>query len=164
LYRAISKGGILRNIAAKNKQELIKLVMQQSASRLGLDPHVIAELLIDRESLMSTALNYGLAVPHPRDLVLSPTDADKIITVFPETPIDYGALDGEAVHTLFFLFSSSDKKHLHLLSKLAHLGSQPCAIDFLASKPTPEALLAYIKEWETKVENKPHNPNPKRRQ
>ncbi len=153
LYRAMFKGGVVANVPAKTKQELIKMVMHEAAPRLGLDPDLCAELLLDREALMPTALNSGLAVPHPRDIVLEIPGSDTIVTVFPETPIEYGALDGQPVHTLFFLFSASDKTHLHLLSKLAHLGSQPQALDFLASKPNQEALLAYIKEWEAKVRN-----------
>ena len=153
LYRAMYKGGVVSNVPAQTKQELIKMVMQQVAPRLGLDADVCVELLLDREALMPTALNSGLAVPHPRDIVLEIPGSDSIVTVFPEKPIDYGALDGQPVHTLFFLFSASDKTHLHLLSKLAHLGSQPQSLEFLASKPNQETLLAYIKDWEAKVRN-----------
>jgi len=153
LYRAMFKGGVVTDLPVTNKQQLIKRVMQKAAPRLGLDPDVCAELLLDREALMSTAFNSGLAVPHPRDIILEIPGSDTIVTAFPDKPIDYGALDGQPVHTLFFLFSTSDKTHLHLLSKLAHLGSQPSALDFLASKPSQEALLAYIKEWEAKVRN-----------
>ena len=151
LYRAMHKGGVVADIVAKNKNQLIKTVMAKMAPRLGLDPDLMSELLIDREELMSTALNSGMAVPHPRDIVLEVPGSDAIITVFPEKPIDYDALDGQPVHVLFFLFSSSDKTHLHLLSKLAHLGSQPEALDFLSVKPTQENLLAYIKEWEANI-------------
>ena len=145
------KGGVVTDIVAKNKNQLIKMVMQKVAPRLGLDPDLMTELLIDREELMSTALNSGIAVPHPRDIVLEVPGSDALITVFPQKPIDYDALDGQPVHVLFFLFSSSDKSHLHLLSKLAHLGSQQTALDFLATKPTQENLLAYIKEWEANI-------------
>ena len=151
LYRAMHKGGVLGDIPAKNKIQLIKTVMQKAAPRLGLDADLMSELLIDREELMSTALNSGIAVPHPRDTVLEHPGSDAIITVFPEKPIDYDALDGQPVHTLFFLFSSSDKTHLHLLSKLAHLTSQPESLEFLSRKPSTDALLAYIKEWEAKI-------------
>jgi len=153
LYRAMFKGGVISGLPATNKQELIKAVMQQTASRLGLDAEVIAELLLDREELMSTALNSGLAVPHPRDIVLELPGSDTIITVFPKNPIEYEALDGQPVHTLFFLFSASDKTHLHLLSKLAHLGSQSSALEFFSTRPSREALLGFVREWEENILN-----------
>jgi PTS system nitrogen regulatory IIA component len=151
LYRAMHKGGALVNVACKNKKQLFQTVMQALASRLGLDPDVAVELLLDREALMSTALNSGIAVPHPRDIILEIPGSDAVITVFPEKPLDFEALDGQPVHTLFFLFSSSDKTHLHLLSKLAHFVSQPQNLKFLASKPSLETLLSYIKEWEIQI-------------
>lgn len=151
LYRAMHKGGVYIESTSTNKKQLIRTIMEKVAPKLGLDPDLMAELLSDREALMSTALNSGIAVPHPRDIVLELAGSDTIVTVFLENPIDYGALDGQLVHTLFFLFSSSDKTHLHLLSKLAHLGSQPSALEFLSTKPSQEALLSFIKEWETKI-------------
>ncbi|MGR3973186.1 MAG: PTS sugar transporter subunit IIA [Candidatus Rhabdochlamydia sp.] len=153
LYRAMCKGGVVTDVAAKTKEEFIRAVMRQVAPKLGLDVEVISELLLDREKLMSTALNSGLAVPHPRDIVLELPGSDAVITAFPKEPIEFGALDSQPVHTFFFLFSASDKTHLHLLSKLAHLGSQTSALEFLATKPTEEELFAYIKDWEAKIRN-----------
>ncbi len=153
LYRAMHKGGILYDVPGKNKNQVIKNAMQKAAPRIGVDPELITELLIDRENLMTTALNNGIAIPHPRDSIIEHPGADLIVTVFPEKPIEYGALDGRPVHTLFFLFSCSDKTHLHLLSKLAHLSSQTSALDFLAEKPSAEKLLGYVKEWEPSVRN-----------
>jgi PTS system nitrogen regulatory IIA component len=83
LYRAMHKGGVLVDVAAKNKTQLIKTVMQKASPRLGLDPDLMTELLLDREALMSTALNSGIAVPHPRDTVLEHPGSDAMITVFP---------------------------------------------------------------------------------
>ncbi len=148
LYRAMHKGGLLVDLPAKNKGELIRLVMQKVAPGLGLDPDVMTELLLDREELMSTALNSGIAVPHPRDTVLRGVGSDVVITVFSESPIDYGALDGKPVTVFFFLFSSSDKTHLHLLSKLASLGGHSPSLEFLTSKPSLKAILTYVKKWE----------------
>jgi len=70
---------------------------------------------------------------------------------FPSEPIDFGALDGEPVHSLFFLFSSQDKRHLHLLAKIAHLSSYPPALELLRSKPSKEILLSFVKDWEAKL-------------
>lgn len=153
LYRAMHKGGVLHDVPGKNKAQVIKNAMQKAAPRIGFDPELITELLMDREALMSTALNHGIAIPHPRDSILEHPGSDLIVTVFPEKPIEYDSLDEKPVHTLFFLFSCSDKTHLHLLSKLAHLSSQKDALELLAEKPTPEKLLSYVKEWEPSVRN-----------
>lgn len=122
--------------------------MHHVAASLNFDAEVISELLLDREKLMPTALNHGIAVPHTRDFLLQ-GPFDVIVTVFPKNPIEYGALDGNPVHTLFFLFANSDKRHLHLLAKLAHLVSNQAVLKLLQQKPEKERLLDFIRSWES---------------
>lgn len=150
LYRAIHRGGVFGDIPGTSKEQLIRGTMPQIAEKLKLDAEVLCELLIDRENLMPTALNNGIAVPHSREC-LDQIPFDLIGIVFPEKPMDYGALDGKRVHTLFFLFASDDKTHLHLLAKIAHLSSNPDALKFLQTRPDKTALLEFIREWETNL-------------
>lgn len=154
LYRAIHKGGVYANIPGDTKEEVIRNAMRQIAQDLRLDAEVITELLLDRENLMPTALSNGIGVPHTRDFLLQES-YDVIGVVFPEKPIEYGALDNEAVHTLFFLFACDDKRHLHLLAKLAHLSSKPENLAYLKGRPTKAHLLAIIKNWEANIKTAP---------
>lgn len=149
LFRAIHKGDVLHDIIGKTKEEIIRKVMKKSARLINTDADVMTDLLLDREQLMPTALNNGIAVPHTRDSLHA--HHDTVIVVFLDYPLNYGALDEKPVHTLFFLFASDDKRHLHLLAKIAHLSSQPEALEFFRSKPSKDQLLAFIKEWEAKI-------------
>ncbi len=150
LFRAVHQGDVLLNVPGNTKEEVIQNSAKMVSSTLGLDSELVAELLLDRERLMSTALNYGIAVPHPREFILK-GQVDRIVVAFPQKPVDFGALDGMPVHTLFFLFSSQDKNHLQLLSRVAHLSSQIQAQEFLRTKPGKEALLTFIKSWEAEI-------------
>jgi PTS system nitrogen regulatory IIA component len=147
LYRSVHKGGVYSNIPGETKEEVIRNAMELIAQDLHLDAEVITELLLDRESLMPTALSNGIGVPHTRDFLLQES-YDVIAVVFPKKPIEYGALDGQPVHTLFFLFACDDKRHLHLLAKLAHLSSKPDNLSYLKTHPDKAQLLEYIKNWE----------------
>jgi PTS system nitrogen regulatory IIA component len=148
LYRAVHKGGVYRDILGCTKEEVIRNAMVAIASDLHLDAEVITELLLDREKLMPTALSNGVGVPHTRDFLLQES-FDVVVVVFPKEPIEYGALDGQPIHTLFFLFACDDKRHLHLLAKLAHLSSRPENLFYLQTHPNKQELLDYIKNWET---------------
>ncbi len=148
LFRALHKGAVVRNVAGKTKDQVIRNTMQKIAGDLELDADVTSELLLDRESLQSTGIGQGIAIPHTRDNLLKGSH-DIVAVAFPEKPIDYDALDGQLVHTLFFLFACEDKRHLHLLSKIAHLSSLPETMELLRSKPTKEALLEYVRAWES---------------
>jgi PTS system nitrogen regulatory IIA component len=154
LYRAIHKGGVYRGIKGDTKEEVIRAAMKEIARDLKLDAEVITELLLDRERLMPTALSNGVGVPHTRDFLLQES-YDVVAVVFPEHPIEYGALDGQPVHTLYFLFACDDKRHLHLLAKLAHLSSKPENLSFLKTHPTKMELLEYVKNWETQLKMSP---------
>jgi nitrogen PTS system EIIA component len=150
LFRAIHKGDVLHNVLGSTKEEIIRSVMRKVAKPLNIDADVMTELLLDREKMMPTALNNGIGVPHTRDSLLS-SHQDVVIVVFLSEPLEYGALDGQPVHTLFFLFAFEDKRHLHLLAKIAHLSSQPHLLDFLKTKPSKEHLLTFIKDWENQI-------------
>lgn len=150
LYRALYRGEVLADAVGKTKEEIIKKTMEEMANHFELDPGVLTDLLLDREQMMSTALGHGIAVPHTRDFLLD-THYDVVITVYPKQPIAYGSLDGEPVHTLFFLFASEDKHHLHLLAKLAHLSSDEERRAFFRTKPSKEHLLEFVKKWESSL-------------
>jgi PTS system nitrogen regulatory IIA component len=151
LYRALHKGGVVHDVPGKTKEEVIRHTTKIISRDLEIDADVYTELLIEREKLQPTALNHGIGIPHTRDTLLK-NHFDAVTIVFPKEPIPYGALDGEPVHTLFFLFACDDKRHLHLLAKIAHLSSQPEVVKYLRSKPSKESLLEYIKEWESKIQ------------
>lgn len=150
LYRAINKGGVYNDIPGNTKEDIIKASMNVIAKPLELDSEVMTDLLLDREKLMPTSLNNGIGVPHTRDFLL-PKPFDVVTIVFPEKPIEYGALDDQPIHTLFFLMACKDKRHLHLLAKIAHLCSQEEALDLLRQSPNKKDLLDYIKNWESSL-------------
>jgi PTS system nitrogen regulatory IIA component len=153
LYRAIHRGGVYGDVPGSTKEEVIRNAMDRIAVDLSLDADVITELLLDRERLMPTALSNGIGVPHTRDFLLQES-FDVVAVVFPEKPIEYGALDGQPVHTLFFLFACDDKRHLHLLAKLAHLSSNPDNLLYFRTHPDKVALLDTIKHWEANIKLK----------
>jgi len=150
LYRAIHKGGVLYDMPAQSKEELIRASVKRIATEMHFEADVIGDLLLERERLQSTALNNGIAIPHTRDFLLN-AHHDVVTVVFPKVPLAYDALDDKPVHTLFFLFASDDRHHLHLLAKIAHLSSQPETLELLKSKPSKESLLEFIKAWEGSI-------------
>lgn len=150
LYRALHKGMVLTNIEAENKEELIHNCVEAMAQELRVDNTVLTELLLSREKLHSTAVGHGIAIPHTRDFLLN-AHQDSVVVAFPAHPIPYDALDNLPVETLFFLFACSDKRHLHLLAKLAHLSNNEQARNLFKLKPSKEELLLFIREWESNL-------------
>ncbi len=150
LYRALNRGDVLKNIAGSTKEEVFASALKHMADRFDLDADVLGDLFLDRERMMPTGLGRGVAVPHTRDFLLD-THYDVMLIVYPKEPLEYGSLDSQLVHTLFFLFASDDRNHLNLLSKVAHLSSNEKARAFFCTKPTKESFLDFLKHWESSI-------------
>ncbi|WP_261974516.1 PTS sugar transporter subunit IIA, partial [Chlamydia psittaci] len=108
LYKAIYRGGVIRNVSVKNKAEALQYASSYIAEKFNLDASVLFEMLTYRESLMSTGIGEGIALPHAKDFLIN-AYYDVVVPMFLSNSIDFGALDGKPVRVLFFLFASQDK-------------------------------------------------------
>ncbi len=151
LYKAIHKGDVIVDFSGKTKNNIISQIAERIALKLHLSGEVLASHILEREKLVPTALGFGFGIPHARDFLLR-SSFDSVTCVFLEDPIEYGALDNEPVHTLFFLLASDDRRHLALLSKIAYLVQTPEMREFFATKPDKRVLLPFIKEWESSLQ------------
>ncbi len=97
-------------------------VMRELALSLGLDDEHCSALLKGlqrRESMESTALGHGVAVPHCRNSSLT-----RLRVAFgrPTQAIPWGADDGEPVRYVFLLAAPHvSPEYLPVLAKIAHL-------------------------------------------
>lgn len=148
LYRALHHGNLFTNVVADNKEQIILAGAKLAAEQMQIDPDLVAEMLFEREQMMSTALGMGFALPHPRDSI-SELARDQLFILYPEKPLPFGALDGQDVHTFFFLFSSNDKSHLNLLAKIAHLLNNQQSHQLFQQRRDKDALLQFVRKWES---------------
>ena len=151
LYRAIHKGGVI-HVDETERNAVIHRVMEYASKALSLDGNMLSELIIERENLMSTALYQGVAVPHIRNFCLE-SYSDIVIIAFLKQPVDWNSLNGQPVHTLFFLFACSNSSHLQLLAKIAHLSQTQASNALFSTQPKKEPFLIYVKEWESQLMN-----------
>jgi len=77
-------------------------------------------VLLSRESLGSTGIGEGIAVPHVRNPIVLHASRPSATLCFLAHPVDFASLDGVPVHTLFTLITPNVRSHLHLLARLAH--------------------------------------------
>jgi fructose-specific PTS system IIA-like component len=105
---------------SKNKQSAIREIVEAFfLDGRTEDPQFVEEAIWNRETISSTGLGYGIAVPHCKtDAVL----ADSIGILKLKHPIDWGSLDNKPVQMVILLAvreSQSNGRHLHVLSQLA---------------------------------------------
>ena len=104
-----------------------------------------------REALGSTGIGDGIAIPHVRNPIVLHVTRPSITLAFLEHPIEFGALDGKPVSTLFIMISPTVRAHLHLLSRLAFVLRDARVRKVLEKRETREEIFSAIERAEAQV-------------
>lgn len=151
LIDLIKKGDVHYGIKGTNVREVIEDVVDTIPIPKSADKDTVRASLLQREEMMTTAVGKGIALPHPRNPIISDIDDESVSICFLKKPVDYGALDEEPVQVLFIIISSNAKRHLEILSKISFLCKQEDFLKTLKDKPQKRVFLHYIdrveKEW-----------------
>jgi nitrogen PTS system EIIA component len=149
LSEALEAGGVHCGVAGDDKLSVLRSVVNLLQLPPQMDPEFPLQVLLARESLGTTAIGGGIAIPHARNPILLQNKPTPAITLcFLANPIDFGALDGEPVRILFMLTSPTVKVHLHLLSRLAYALHDPQFRDSLTRACDPAGILEAARRFE----------------
>lgn len=117
------------NLESEEKEEVFEeLVEKVVALKPNLNRQNILNAILERESLMSTGIKEGIAVPHGK---LDEIDEVMGVVGISKSGIDYEALDNKPVHLVFLLLSSKNNAEFHL-RVLRHLSTVIEANGFVA--------------------------------
>jgi nitrogen PTS system EIIA component len=141
LADAIKAGGIHYRVSGETKQDVLEAIVGLMQLPEEVDRKFLLNVILARESLGSTGFGGGIAIPHVRNPIVLHIHRPMITLCFLETPVEFGAIDGQPVHTLFTLVSPTVQAHLHLLSRLTYGLRQPRFSVPVAEKATREVLL-----------------------
>jgi len=119
LSDALEAGGVFYRLAGTSKPAVLRSVVEVMRLPDQVDREFLWQVLLAREALESTAIGDGIAIPHVRNPIVLHVPQPTVTLCFLEAPVDFGALDGLPVHTLFTLISPTVRANLHLLSRLA---------------------------------------------
>jgi PTS system nitrogen regulatory IIA component len=106
----------------------------------------VFDSLFDREKLGSTALGFGVAIPHGRIKTLKEPLCAFVRTV---APIPFEAPDGQNVSLVFAMLvpEHATEAHLELLSELAQMFSDAALRESLTTTQDIQAAHRLITEW-----------------
>jgi fructose-specific phosphotransferase system IIA component len=123
----------------KKASILQEMVRHLKAAGKVSDEHFILEMLKNRESLGSTGLGLGVAVPHGRSVAIP-----ELVVMFARSAsgIDFEALDGKPTKIFFLILAPSEKCAEDYLSVLSQLTT-------LVQKPEILKKLYDVKNFET---------------
>jgi nitrogen PTS system EIIA component len=124
-------------------------VLRRLVGLLGLGDgpgEAVVRLLVKRETLGSTGFGRGVALPHCRTLAVNRL---RVAFGLHREGVDFGAVDGRPVHTLFLIVAPPmelSNHYLPVLGRIAQLLHEPDIPDRLRALASPEELFGLIAE------------------
>ena len=150
LVSLLDSSTVFPKLEARDKGQVLEdmigsLKKQVSQQQLEL----IRKAVFERESIMSTGVGKGLAIPHGKVKDLEQNLASFAIL---DQPIDYEAIDGNPVDMIFLLVApeAQNSVHIKLLSRISRMLNNKDFRDQLKACSSSEELIQSFKEEETK--------------
>lgn len=142
LSESLKAGGIHYRVGGADKETALQSAVDVMPLPDEVDRSFLVRVLVARESLGSTGVGDGIAIPHVRNPIVMHIPRPLITLCFLDRAIEFGALDGKPVHTLFTMVSPTISAHLSLLSKLSFALRFPAFAGVIARQGTREEILA----------------------
>ena len=120
LAQALETGGIHYQFQDTSKDHVLRALVEVLPLPVGADRELLLRLFLAREASASTAIGGGIALPHVRNPIVLHVAQPIVTLCFLERPVDFGALDGEAVRVIFSLICPTMRSHLQMLARLSH--------------------------------------------
>ena len=148
----LSKKAILLDIKATKKEDVIRELVDVLVNSGEIEKRArnkLVDALMARESLGSTAIGQGIAIPHAKiDCV------DNLVSAFglSKKGVDFDSLDGEPAYIFFLLVAPQDSAgpHLKALARISRLLKDKYFRDSLRACTDEKAVLKIIAQEDDK--------------
>ena len=141
----VAPEAILPALKVNSKKQALQELSARAASLTGQNERSIFEVLLQREKLGTTAVGYGVAIPHGKLPKL-----ERLFGLFArlERPVDFEALDGQPVDLMFLLLApeGAGADHLKALARIARLLRDAETARKLRESRDAESLYAVLTE------------------
>lgn len=136
--RATTRSSVLR--------ELVNLAEQ---SWQVYDPDAVLDAIKKREEIASTALENGVAIPHPRRVLPGTVLGEPVLAYARSASgIPFGAPGGQLTDIFFLVLCNDQAMHLSVLARLSRLLLRPGFLDDLRAADTADQTWKLIESAE----------------
>lgn len=130
-------------LQATDKPGVLKELVEFLVERSGGNAADILAAVRDRESVLSTGIGFGIAIPHAKT---ASVDSLSLVAGVSSRPIPFDAIDGEPVRLFFLLIGPESAAGLHVkaLSRIARVVRRESVREALLAAETPEAFVRVL--------------------
>lgn len=150
LFTLLDEQTVIPNLEVKNKKQVINALIDTLSFKIDKEAlEVVRESVFERESVMSTGVGKGLAIPHCKTKGVQENYAAFARL---STPLDYDSIDEEPVELIFLLISpeANNSLHIKLLSRISRLMNSDSFRNKILASESREMILEEFKEEEEK--------------
>ena len=148
----VSKKAIVMDIKSAKKEDVLRELVDALINAGEIEKRYrnkLAEALMAREALGSTAIGQGIAIPHAKSDCVT-----KLIAAFglSKKGVDFDSLDGELADIFFLLVAPQDSAgpHLKALARISRLLKDKYFRDSLRNSPDEKAVIKIITQEDEK--------------
>ncbi len=141
----LNKNSIIADLVSTHKAGVLQEMAKAVAQATEANADAIAEVLMERESLGSTGIGGGIAIPHGK---LATVESVTVGFGLSRKGIDYDSLDNRPVHIFFLLLTpeNSTGGHLKVLAQISKLLKMDHFKDRLKSAASTDEIYEIVME------------------
>lgn len=134
------------------KEAILKqLVDPLRSSKILRQPRRFLDSLVERESMVSTGIGHGIALPHPRRPIPALFKEPNVVLGVCREGADFEAMDHQRTYVFFLLCAPTEDVQLRLLARIIQLGRHITAIENIKRAPSKEAVTDILRAAEDYV-------------
>jgi excisionase family DNA binding protein len=141
--------GINTSLAGERKdailEELAELMVQAHSIK---DKERFLREILNRERLCTTAIQKGVAMPHPRRNGDHFVKHPALVYGCSKKGVDFGSLDGKPTHLFFMLCAPQDHLHLKIMAKINKVLSDADVREELIAADSPSDVVNIVRRRE----------------
>jgi PTS system nitrogen regulatory IIA component len=155
---ALACGGIHEHVEGNDRDSVLRAVVKRMPVAEE-DRELLFDVLVARESLGSTGVGDGIAIPHVRSPVVLHVTKPSVTLSYLEHEVEFAAIDGKPVHTVFSIVTPTIRLHLLLLSQIAAALHDAGFREAVMNKAPAPKVLEHARRVESTFAQPPLSPN-----
>ena len=145
----VRKAVVLDLTSEAKRDVLAEMASAMASAETGIEAERLLEVLLERESLQSTGIGDGVAIPHGKLPGL-----DRLVASFARSRkgVDFDSIDGQPTHLFFLLVvpEHSGGQHLKALARISRFFRDAVFRKRLVEAESLEAVFRAIEEEDAK--------------
>ncbi|MDX1969237.1 MAG: PTS sugar transporter subunit IIA [Planctomycetaceae bacterium] len=139
-------------LEARTKRSVLETLVEVAGRTWQIwQPAVLLTAIQEREAVMSTAFDNGVAIPHPRNPLPEAIGQSIIAFGRTESGIPFGAPNRGLTDLFFLVLCRDSRTHLQVLARLGRMIQQPAFLAGLRAAPNGAAAHELIVETELQL-------------